>query len=153
MVSVFVISKGVGYGNGYSLFYDTELPKLKFLKVKFYFLYCAYYPQTTVAAFLTISPMSVSVVSPDPAMFSCTVDGVPRPNITWLRVNNGTETEVLENSFVHINITTLTNGSTSVLTFSETQPSMSGVYVCLARNMSASAGEMRSNATLTVYGK
>ena len=95
--------------------------------------------------------MNVSVVSPDPAMFSCTADGVPRPDITWLRVNNGTEMEVLEDSSTQITTTTLNDRLImSVLTFNGTQPSRSGVYVCSGINLLGSAREM---AGLTVNGR
>ena len=95
--------------------------------------------------------MSVSVVSPDPAMFSCTADGVPRPDITWLRVNNGTEMEVLEDSSTQIT-TTIVNDRLvmSYLTFHETHPFRSGVYVCLATNR---LGSSRAMGKLTVNGK
>ena len=95
--------------------------------------------------------MSVSVVSPDPAMFSCTADGVPRPDITWLRVNNGTEMEVLEDSSAQITTTTLSDRLImSVLTFSETQPSRSGVYVCSATN---SVRSTRAETVLIINGR
>ena len=95
--------------------------------------------------------MSVSVVSPDPAMFSCTADGVPRPDITWMRVNNGTEMEVLEDSSTQITTTILNDLLImSVITFNETQPSRSVVYVCSAENLLDSA---RRVAELTVNGE
>ena len=105
----------------------------------------------TVAPSITAPPVSVNVVSSDPAMFSCTADGVPRPDITWLRVNNGTETEMPEDSSTQITTTTL-NGRLimSVLTFNETQSFRSGVYVCSATNLLGSAREM---AGLTVNGE
>ena len=105
----------------------------------------------TVAPSITAPPMSVSVVSPDPAMFSCTADGVPRPDITWLRVNNGTETEMPEDSSTQITTTTL-NGRLimSILTFNKTQPFRSGMYVCSVTNLLGSAREM---AGLIVNGE
>ena len=94
--------------------------------------------------------MSVSVVSPDPAMFSCTADGVPAPNISWWRVNDGTEMEVMEDSSTQITTTTLNERLVmNNLTFLETHPFRSGVYVCLAMNLLNSTREM---AELTVNG-
>ena len=108
---------------------------------------CANIFLTVAPSFIT-PPLNVSVVSPETAMFSCTADGVPRPDITWWRVNNGTEMEVMEDSFTQI---TLSDRLTmSVLTFSETQPFRSGVYVCLAANLVDSATAM---AELTVNGE
>ena len=94
--------------------------------------------------------MSVSVVSPDPAMFSCTADGVPTPDITWWRVYNRTEMAVKEDPSTQITTTTLNDRLImSVLRFSETQPSRSGAYVCRATNLLDSA---RASAELTVNG-
>ena len=82
-------------------------------------------------------------MSPDPAMFSCTADGVPRPDITWWRVSNGTEMEVMENSNIRISTIALNDCLiTSVLTFTETQPILSGVYICMATNSLESAREV-----------
>ena len=115
----------------------------------------SYTVYVTVAPSITVPPMSVSVVSPDPAMFSCTADGVPRPDITWLRVNNGTEMEVIEDSFTQITTTTLSDRLTmSVLAFNETQPSRSGVYVCSANNIlepARATADLTVNGTLTPY--
>ena len=95
--------------------------------------------------------MDVSVVSPDPAMFSCTADGIPRTDITWLRVNNGTEMEVMEDSSTQITTTILNDRLIiSVLTFNETQPSRSGVYVCSVTNLVRST---RAGAVLIVNGR
>ena len=90
-------------------------------------------------------------MSPDPAMFSCTADGVPRPDITWLRVNNGTEMELMEDSSTHIT-TTIVNDRLviSTLTFHETHPFRSGVYVCSVTNLLGSASQV---AELTVNGE
>ena len=106
----------------------------------------------TAAPNITAPPMSVSVVSPDPAMFSCTADGVPRPNITWCRVDNGTEMEVMEDSFTRITTTLNDVVTMSLLTFNRTQPSMSGVYVCTATSLLHIAKKMvrlRVNGKLT----
>ena len=105
----------------------------------------------TVAPSITVPPMSVSVVSPDPAVFSCTADGVPRPDITWWRANNGTEMEVMEDSFTQIT-TSPVNGRLimSILIFNETQPFRSGVYVCSAANILDPA---RATANLAVNGR
>ena len=105
---------------------------------------------STAAPSITAPPMSVSVVSPDPAMFSCTADGVPRPDITWLRVNNGTEMEVMEDSSTQITTTTLSDHLImSVLAFNETQPFRSGTYVCSGTNL---LGSVREMAGMTVNG-
>ena len=41
-----------------------------------------------VPANITMAPVDVTVVSPNDATFTCVADGVPRPNITWLRPND-----------------------------------------------------------------
>ena len=94
--------------------------------------------------------MSVSVVSPGPATFFCTADGVPRPDITWWRVDNETEMVVVEDSSTQINTTSLSDRlMMSVLSFTETQPFRSGVYICLSANLLDSA---RAMAELIVNG-
>ena len=89
------------------------------------------------------------MVSPDPALFSCTADGVPRPTISWLRVDNGTEVDVTTDSTVQISNALINRTIVSNLTFNEAQPVRSGVYICVTSNMLGSATEM---AQLTVNG-
>ncbi len=89
------------------------------------------------------------MVSPDPALFSCTADGVPRPIISWLRVDNGTEVDVTTDSTVQISNALINRTIVSNLTFNEAQPVRSGVYICVTSNMLGSATEM---AQLTVNG-
>ena len=104
-----------------------------------------------VAPSITVPPMDVSVVSPDRALFSCTADGVPIPTISWLRMDNGTEVDVIADSAVLISNTPIDNRTVmSNLIFNETQPVRSGVYICVASNLLGSATEM---AQLTVNGE
>ena len=90
------------------------------------------------------------MVSPDPALFSCTADGVPTPTISWLRVDNGTQVDVTTDSNVQINNAPINRTIVSNLTFNEAQPVRSGVYNCVASNLLGSAAEM---AQLTVNGR
>ncbi len=89
------------------------------------------------------------MISPDPALFSCTADGVPTPTISWLRVDNGTEVDVTTDSTVQISNALINRTIVSNLTFNETQPVISGVYICVASNLLGSVTEM---AQLTVNG-
>ncbi len=92
--------------------------------------------------------MDVSVV---PALFTCTADGVPIPTISWLRMDNGIDVDVIANSAVQISNTPTDNRTImSNLIFNETQPVRSGVYICVASNLLGSATEM---AQLTVNGE
>ena len=76
------------------------------------------------------------MVAPDSAMFSCTADGVPIPVITWMRIDNGTESEIISDNSIQINNSTINNRVLmSTLTFSETQPSASAMYRCVASNL------------------
>ena len=90
------------------------------------------------------------MVAPNPALFSCTADGVPRPTISWLRRDNGTEVDVTTDSNVQINNAPINRTIVSNLTFNEAQPVRSGVYICVASNLLGSATEM---AQLTVNGR
>ena len=84
-------------------------------------------------------------------MFSCTADGVPPPDITWMRIDNGTESEIISDNSTQINNTPINDRVLmSTLTFSETQPSTSAMYRCVASNL---LGLENAVAQLTVNGE
>ena len=106
---------------------------------------------TPVATTITSPPANVIVVAPDSAMFSCTADGVPIPDITWMRIDNGTESEIISDNSSQINNSSMSDRVLmSTLTFSETQPSISAMYRCVASNL---LGSENAVAQLTVNGE
>ncbi len=110
------------------------------------------YHSFTVAPSISVPPVNVSVVSPDPTLLSCTADGLPSPYISWFRLDNGTEVVLTTDSVLQIDTIFADDNRTvmSNLTFNETQPFRSGVYVCVASNLLES---VRAMAQLTVNGK
>ena len=84
-------------------------------------------------------------------MFSCTADGVPIPDITWMRIDIGTESEIISDNFTQINNSPINNRVLmSTLTFNETQPLTSAMYRCVASNL---LGSDNAVAQLTVNGE
>ena len=85
-------------------------------------------------------------------MFSCTAEGVPLPDITWIRIDNaGTESEVISSNSSQINNTPMSDRVLmSTLTFSEAQPSDSAMYRCVASNILGTADAV---AQLIVNGE
>ncbi len=110
------------------------------------------YPSSTVAPSISVPPVNVSVVSPDPTLLSCTADGLPSPSIVWLRLDNRTEVVLTTDSVLQIDTVLAYDNRTvtSNLTLNETQPFRSGVYVCVASNL---LGSVRAMAQLTVNGE
>ena len=91
------------------------------------------------------------MVAPDSAMFSCTADSVPIPDITWMRIDNGTESEIISDNSTRINNSPINDRVLmSTLTLSETQPSTSAMYRCVASNL---LGSENAVAQLTVNGE
>ena len=105
----------------------------------------------SVAATITSPPANISVVAPDSAIFSCTAEGVPIPDITWIRIDDGAESEIILDNSTQINNTPMSDRVLmSTLTFSETQPLNSAMYRCVASNL---LGSENAVAQFTVNGE
>ena len=77
----------------------------------------------------------------------------PRPTITWWRVENGTQTQIVAMDDVYYIDDQELEGEReriSNLTIIEADPSDSGTYLCLAEN---EAGIDYATAELTVHGE
>jgi len=97
--------------------------------------------------------MDVDVLSPDPAILSCTATGEPTPQFTWTKVfPNGTMVETLSESVTNIAIRTTFSGEnvTSILTIGLTDAFDTANYSCTAENMFGPVTS--SNAEVTVFG-
>ncbi len=97
-------------------------------------------------------PMEQLVVTPEDATFSCTAEGLPRPSITWFTLLDESPQELLADSVFSIDTV---DGAgerevTSTLTINNTQPAVSGTYICNATNEVNTATAM---TTLTVHSK
>ena len=94
-------------------------------------------PAHTVAAVITVDPVGVALVAPNPVVLNCSTLGVPTPDFTWTNTtNNGTST-VLTNGMENVNITTVSmeETTTSILTIEPSQLSDTASYVCSAENL------------------
>ena len=101
-----------------------------------------------------MGPVTTTVVTPDNVTLTCMADGVPAPNITWLRVNNsmllslgevGAPPDVLsiDRSFPD------KRTAVSTLNLFGVQPLFAGNYTCRAFNLLGMDTEV---ATVTVHG-
>ena len=97
--------------------------------------------------------MDTTVVSPNPAVFTCVADGVSIPVITWWRRELSNSLTQLSSDGVNVtisdrNLTARTRQSN--LTILQPQPVDAAEYVCVATN---EIGSDTASAVLTVYGK
>ena len=81
---------------------------------------------------------SVTVRENDTTSIACKTDGMPRPAVTWSRVDGDLQKE---RHFV------LIDGSLMIM---DAVPSDHGTYVCKALNF---VGEVEAKANLTVHGE
>ena len=91
-------------------------------------------------------PVSVIVMVPERAMFTCVAEGFPLSSISWRRINNnGSETVLMEEWNVTISSITI-----SSFTLSPTDITLNGNYSCVATN---SLGSDQAGVSLTVNGE
>ena len=100
-----------------------------------------------------IPPINTTVVSPNPAAFTCVADGVLTPVVTWWRRESDNSLTRLSSDGVNITIAEDNLDSRtqqSNLTVLQPRPVDAAEYVCVASNELAT--DMTS-AVLTVYGR
>lgn len=98
--------------------------------------------------------MDVNVLSPGPAVLSCTATGEPTPHFSWTKVfPNGSTAEVSE-SMTNIAISTTSSDEnvTSTLTIEPTDASDAANYSCAAENVFHQVSSFEA-AKVTVFGK
>ena len=97
--------------------------------------------------------MDVDVLSPDPAILSCTATREPTPQFTWTKVfPNGTTVETLSESMDSISVSTTFSGEniTSILTIEPTDAFDTANYSCTAKNTFGPV--TGSEVEVTVFG-
>ena len=103
---------------------------------------------------ITVDPDTITDLRGNTAVFTCSVTGRPRPNITWWREDDssGNLTQVTdEEGKTEIESEVFgEDGRMSSLTIMNIAPSDAGVYVCQAEN---DADTAETQVTLTVHGK
>ena len=106
----------------------------------------------TVGPTITTGPRNETVVDPNPAYFNCTAEGVPRPDISWIVMQNGMMLEISSN-LADFNVTILEAGdrqATSILRVNSARPALAAIYTCLASNVVRNTTE---SASLLVHSK
>ena len=107
---------------------------------------------TPVPATIDAPPMDTTVVSPNPAVFTCEADGVSTPVITWWRQEPSNSLTQLSSDGIIVTISDRnldSRTSQSNLTILNPLPVDTAEYVCVATNEIASD---TASAVLTVYG-
>ena len=101
----------------------------------------------------------MTVISPDNATLTCIADGVPAPDIAWLREVQGILMEIPPMAFADddsnvtiLEITQTLMGRTTISTISFffTQPPFAAEYTCRASNL---LGTVQETAILTIQGE
>ena len=108
---------------------------------------------SAVSITLLGEPMDVDVLSPDPAILSCTATREPTPHFTWTKVfPNGTMVDTLFESMTNIAISATFSGEnvTSILTIEPTDAFDTANYSCTAENTFGPVTS--SDAEVTVFG-
>ena len=111
------------------------------------------YLPSPVPATIMILPINTTMVSPNPAVFTCVANGVLTPVITWRRRESDNSLTQLSSDGVNITITDDDLDSRtrqSNLTILQPQPVDAAEYVCVASNELATN---MASAVLTVYGR
>ena len=100
---------------------------------------------------ITEAPVNITVIQPANAIFNCSANGLPQPNITWTRTFNNGTSQLLQSSDDYTITTTNTSatGVTSTLVIMTSTPLDTGLYDCVISN---SVNNVNTSAYLTVYG-
>ena len=97
------------------------------------------------------SPENLTVVAPEDATFFCEATARPGPAITWWRVEEGVNVQLLNGTnYTIVDEATGEGIRNSTLTVIGTEPSDALEYFCRASNM---AGMVEATAELTVHGE
>ena len=101
-----------------------------------------------------MGPVTTTVVTPGNVTLTCMADGVPAPNITWLRVNNSMllllDEEEAPPDVLRIDRSFLNKRTAiSTLNLFGVQPLFAGNYTCRAVNLLGMDTEV---ATVIVHG-
>ena len=102
---------------------------------------------------ITSPPVNQTIVDPNPATFNCEAEGLPRPDISWFKIQNDMATEITsaDSDFI---VSTL-NGTgdrqvMSTLKVDIVRPALAAIYICNASNVVRS---ITAASTLIVHSK
>ena len=94
--------------------------------------------QSISAPSLLQRPVGITVNESQTAVLKCTVDGSPRPKVTWSKVNSS------------LPVGRHVVKSRGALIVRDVRPGDAGVYICRAKNL---LGQVNASAKLTVHCK
>ena len=102
---------------------------------------------------ISTAPVKQTVIESSDLELSCTVSGVPLPQVSWWMTTDGVRSQVTEDNVTMV-VEDLSQESVglvrSILTVLYVDASVAGVYECMATN---SLGSDTAQALVTVYGK
>lgn len=108
------------------------------------------YLSPSVAPTIYQQPQDQIIVQPNIATFICSANGLPQPDITWLRVLNGLSLIITASSkYSMVTMPVGTKNQTSTLVVSNTSNDDATTYTCRAENTVSSTD---ASATLAVQG-
>ena len=102
---------------------------------------------------ITSPPVNQTIVDPNPATFNCEAEGLPRPDISWFKIQNDM---VMEIASADSNFTVSTVNGTgdrqvmSTLKVDIVRPALAAMYICNASNVVRS---ITAAAILIVHSK
>ncbi len=123
------------------------------MKKKFHIFACS----ITDGPRVVTDPNNAEALSGQSLTLTCTFEGRPAPNITWIRIHDGIETlfsmnTIMENGRTFTISSQFTdNMRTSVFNISSSLVSDGASYLCMAANRLGS--ENSTVSTVSVYGK
>ncbi|XP_064387090.1 receptor-type tyrosine-protein phosphatase S-like isoform X2 [Halichondria panicea] len=97
---------------------------------------------------ITSPPMDLTVLAPQGAVLSCSVEGFPLPMISWVMMDSeGNKRAITSGENFNVTETSSAFSITSNLIISRTDLTSNGVYMCVAIN---DVGSINASALLTV---
>ena len=121
----------------------------------FYVVITITYYLSAVPPNITMGPVTQMIVSPNNVSFSCMADGVPAPDILWLRINNSMLVSLEDvgapENILRIDSQVSEDNRTTVSTLNlfRVQPHFASNYTCRAVNL---LGVDEAVAQLIVHG-
>ena len=95
--------------------------------------------------------MDLTVLAPQGAVLSCSVEGFPLPMISWVMMDSeGNKRAITSGENFNVTETSSAFSITSNLIISRTDLTSNGVYMCVAIN---DVGSINASALLTVNGE
>ena len=112
-----------------------------------------FYNYFVVGPNITSTPVNQTIVDPASATFNCEAEGLPRPDISWFKIQNDVAMEITSADSDFIVSTVNGTGDRQVMSTLKVdivRPALAAMYICNASNVVRS---MTAAATLIVHSK